>query len=300
MPFHKWVIVPAAAWALAATWAAGQMTMPMPNTTTRPMHGESEAMDHSAPSPTAVPPLPEGMTLEQVLDRAAQTPPKDFPHAIHDDRPYAFTRIEQLEYRAPDRGQEALGWRAKGWIGYDLDKFWWKSEGQAAFVGKGEGESENDLLYARLITPFWYAQLGAQYANDWKDGQYSDRWSGVLAIEGTAPYMFDVDASLYLSDRADLTAKIETTYDLRLTQRLVLQPRAEVRLAAQDVPQRNLGAGLNQTDLELRLRYEFKREFAPYIGVRYSFKTGKTADLAERAGSESEQTYFVAGVRLAF
>lgn len=256
-------------------------------------------VDKSNESP-GDPALPEGMTLEEVLDRAAQQPPEDWPDAIMDHHLRAFVLFEQLEYRAREEGVDHFGWDSQGWVGYDYDKFWWKFEGEAAFDGADQGETELDLLWSRLITPFWNAQVGVQYANEWESSEYDDRWSAALAFQGLAPGMFEVDASLYLSEDGDFTADIEVEYDFRITQRLVLQPRAELSFAAQDIPDRMLGAGMTGAKLDLRLRYEFKREFAPYVGVRYSFLTGETADLVTGAGGEREELFFLMGVRVAF
>ncbi len=284
-----------------ATSSATVSAQNLPSTADRPDHQEA-ARDNS-PKLLEFPDnplLPEGMTLQETLDAASQPVPGDWPDAVFDDDPTFFVLIDQLEYRDQEEGRDQLGWEAQGWIGYDYDKFWWKSEGESVFDGTDEGESENDLLYSRLITPFWNAQVGVQYANEWESGEYDDRWSGVIALQGLAPGMFELDNSLYISEDGDVTASMEAEYDLRITQRLVLQPRAELAFAAQDVPERNLGAGMTGADFDLRLRYEVKREFAPYIGVRYSFLTGETADMAEAAGSDSEQLFFLAGVRLAF
>ena len=213
----------------------------------------------------------------------------------------AFTLFEQLEYRvATDDTPDHLGWKAQGWIGGDFNKFWWKNEGEAIFDGPDEGETETDLLYSRLITPFWDFQVGVQYANDWHSNDYEDRWSGVIALQGMAPYKFELDNSVYISEYGDITFEIEAEYDLRITQRLVLQPRAEMGFAFQDIPGRSLGAGMTDVKLDLRLRYEIKREFAPYFGVRSRFLVGETDNIAEARGEDSEQFFFLAGLRFAF
>lgn len=251
--------------------------------------------------PVEDPPLPEGMSLDDVLDYAAKPPPEHFPNPVPDDRIYWFTFIEQLEYRiADDSAPDHVGWEAQGWVGGDFHKFWWKSEGEAVFEGSDEGESENDFLYSRLISPFWSLQGGVQYANEWGDSDYEDRWSAVVALQGLAPYKFELDTSLYLSEDGDLTLAAEGEYDLRITQRLVLQPRAALGMSAQDIPERDLGSGLTDLTLDLRLRYEIRRELAPYLLVRYTTALGETEDIAEAAGVDTEQWYFGAGLRFAF
>lgn len=287
--------------AASCVGAAASASEDVPSTADRPLHGESaHRHEDEPPSVPETPPLPEGMSLDDVLDRAAQPPPEHYPDPVPDDELRLFVLAEQLEYRLGDGERDQPGWEAQGWIGYDYDRFWWKSEGEAVFDGPDEGESETDLLYSRLITPFWNAQVGVQYAIEWEPGDTSDRWSGVVALQGLAPGMVEVDASLYVSEDADVTAEIEGEYNLRLTQRLVLQPRLELALSAQDVAERKLGAGLTDANLDLRLRYEVKRELAPYIGLRYRLLVGETGNRAEDAGIDSDQLFFLAGLRFAF
>jgi copper resistance protein B len=288
--------------ALLAGPAAGQEDPAIPTTEDRPGYNESARRHEGEPPPeVAAPPLPDGMTLDEVLDYSANPPPDEFPDPVPDDHVYLFTIFEQFEYRfANDETADHLGWEAQGWVGRVIDKFWWKSEGEAVFEGPDKGETETDLLYSRLVTPFWNAQIGLQYANGWTPDDYKDRWSGVIALQGMAPYMFEIDASLYVSEDGDATAEFEAEYDLRITQRLVLQPRAGLAFAAQDIPERDLGAGITDAVADLRLRYEIKREFAPYIGARYQTLVGETDNIAEAAGSDTEHLFFMVGVRFAF
>lgn len=248
------------------------------------------------------PAIPPGMTLEEVFEFAESPPPSDFPEPVPDDRLYAFTFFEQLEYRvAPDdETPDHLGWEAQGWIGGDFHKFWWKNEGMAVFDGSDVGDMETDMLYSRLFTPFWDFQVGLQYAMEWGEEDYEDRWSGVIALQGLAPYKFELDSALSISEDGDVTFALEAEYDLRITQRLVLQPRTEIGASFQDVAERSLGAGITDVTLDLRLRYEIKREFAPYVGIRSQFLVGETDSIAESRGEDSGQFHFLAGVRLAF
>lgn len=280
----------------APAWAQGESEIPM--------HGESAAQhDDSAPrAPETEPAIPAGMTLDEVFNFAESPPPSDFPEPVPDDELRVFTLVEQFEYRVATDAETAdhLGWEAQGWIGGDFNKFRWKNEGKAIFDGADEGETATDLLYSRLITPFWDFQVGVQYANEWRNDDYEDRWSGVIALQGLAPYKFELDHSLYISEDGDVTFEIEAEYDLRITQRLVLQPRAEVGFAFQDISERSLGAGMTDVTLDLRLRYEIKRDFAPYFGVRSRFLLGETDNIAEASGEDSERITFLAGLRLAF
>ncbi len=274
----------------------------MPNTEDRPGHQES-AQQHKGASPEVgqTPQLPEGMTLDEVLDYSQRRPPSHFPDPLHDEQLNAFAMFEQLEYRiAEDASSDHTGWEAHGWFGGDFNKFWWKQEGDAAFDGPDEGDTETDFLYSRLITPFWNFQLGAQYANEWIPDDYDDRFSGVIAFQGLAPYKFELDNSLYISEDGDVTFEFGAEYDLWITQRLVIQPGAEFNFAARDIPDRDLGAGMTDGKLDLRLRYEITRDFAPYIGSRYQFLVGETKDIADDAGVDPERLFFVTGLRIAF
>ena len=295
-------VVPLVATLLLVAVAAAQDRPGLPSTADRPTHQESaaQAADTTAAAVEA-PALPPDMTLDEVLDRAASPPPEHYPHPVPDTRTHVFTLIEQLAWRSPTGGaRDHLGWEAQGWIGGDFDRFWWKSEGEAVFEGSDEGEVETDLLYSRLITPFWDAQVGVQYAGGWSDTGYEDRWSGAIALQGLVPYRFELDSSLYVSEDGDVTLELEAEYDLRITQRLVLQPLFGLGLAAQDVPARSLGAGVTDGMIDARLRYELRREFAPYLGLRHTFALGETANIAEAAGEDPSRTMWLAGLRLAF
>ncbi|MFO7654244.1 MAG: copper resistance protein B [Candidatus Krumholzibacteriia bacterium] len=273
-----------------------------PTTAERPRHQDSARQaDGDAPAPSMSPLLPDGMTLDEVLDLAAAPPPAHFPDPVPDDQIYRFTLVEQLAYRfGSGESRDHLGWEAQGWLGGDFNRFWWKTEGEAVFEGQDAGETETDLLYARLVTPFWNLQFGVQYANEWRAGDYDDRWSGVVGVQGMAPFLFELDTSLYVSTDADVTLALEVEYDLRLTQRLVLQPRTELGLAAQDIPERELGAGPTDIALDLRLRHEIKREFAPYVGLSYRLLLGETGNIAEAEGRDTSELYYLAGLRFAF
>ncbi|MDT8451264.1 MAG: copper resistance protein B [Gammaproteobacteria bacterium] len=300
---RNWKVLVLAMLLVGSVRAWAQEASDMPGTMDHLMHEKSAAQyDESAPRAAQIEPvIPKGMTLEEVFDIAESPPPTNFPEPIPDDRLYAFILFEQLEYRvANDETDDHLGWEAQGWIGGDFHKFWWKHEGEAVFEDPDEGEMETDLLYSRLITPFWSFQLGVQYANTWGEGDDEDRWSGVIALQGLAPYMFELDNSLYISEDGDFTLDIEAEYDIRITQRLVLQPRAEMGFSFQGIPERSLGTGMTSVKLDLRLRYEIKREFAPYLGIRSSFLVGETDNLAEASGEDTEQLLFLAGVRFAF
>lgn len=246
------------------------------------------------------PPLPEGMTLDELLDYAQKPPPASWPKPLHDNAVYSFTLIELFEYRFSNEGRDELGWDAQGWIGNDDHKFWWRAEGDAIFDGVEEGSADLQALYAMPLSAFWYLQVGVRYEQAWEPGSSDERFSAVLGIQGLAPYKFDLEPTLYLTDDGDVMAQLTASYDLYITQRLVLQPRVELSASAQDIPESGLGAGVHSADFDLRLRYEIIREIAPYIGVRYSMLFGETADIALRNGDEDHDLLFIVGARLAF
>ncbi|KCZ88319.1 copper resistance protein B [Hyphomonas johnsonii] len=201
---------------------------------------------------------------------------------------------DRLELQSSDAG-DALVWDGNGWYGGDVDKLWLKSEGTYSLETDAVEDAEVQALWSHAISPYFDLQGGIRY-----DLEPKGRTHAVLGLQGLAPYWFEVDAAAFLSSEGDLTARIETEYEVRLTQRLILQPRVEAEFAAQDIPDLETGSGLTSLDAGLRLRYEFVREFAPYIGVEWQGSFGGTADYLEAAGEETDRTAFVAGVRTWF
>ncbi|NUZ08446.1 copper resistance protein B [Schlegelella sp. ID0723] len=210
---------------------------------------------------------------------------------VMDQQIVPFLLLDRLEYRL-QKGQNALGWDAQASIGTDYNKAWLKSEGEKAVGGSTE-QAETQLLYARLISPFWYLQVGAR--NDARPGP--SRNYGVLAIQGLAPYWFNVEGSLFVRG-GEVAGRFEAEYDQKITQRWVLQPRAETNLSSSSDRARGLGGGFRDVELGLRLRYEIVREVAPYIGVNWSRKLGSTASLARQQGDSVTSRGVVAGIRV--
>ena len=200
---------------------------------------------------------------------------------------------DRLEYRAREGGDGYL-WDVQGYYGGDIDKFWFKSEGEGSFGEPIEG-AEVQALWSRAIAPFFDFQAGVR-----QDLTGPERTHAVIGIQGLAPYQFEVDAAAFVSTRGDVTARIEGELDQRITQRLILQPRAEIALSAQDIPELGIGAGLDRIEAGLRLRYEFAREFAPYVGVSQEWRIGGSADFARAVGEDPSVTNYVVGVRFWF
>lgn len=202
--------------------------------------------------------------------------------------------LDRLEYR-PARANDGYVWDGEGWYGSDYDRLWVKTEGEGAFGGRLES-AEIQALYSRAIDPWFNLQAGVRY----DIRPRPDRTYLAVGIQGLAHYWFNVDGALFLSDKGDLTARLEAEYDQRITNRLILQPRAELALAMQDVPERGIGAGLSSIETGLRLRYEIKREFAPYIGVTYERRVGDSVRFARTAGEDVGQLAALIGLRAWF
>ena len=181
---------------------------------------------------------------------------------------------------------------AQGWVGSDYQRFWVKTEGEYAEGGKLE-EAEIQGLYSRAISPFFDFQAGVRQ----EVAPGLRRTFGVFGFQGLAPYWFEIDTALFISNDGDVSARFESEYDLFVTQRLILQPRAELNFAFQKVERLGIGSGLSTAEVGVRLRYEIRREFTPYIGVSWTGATGQSADLWRRQGENPNSLSVVAGIR---
>lgn len=212
--------------------------------------------------------------------------------AMDDAAAFGMALFDQLEWRDTAAGS-ALAWDARAWYGGDYNKAVLKSEGER-FDGEIAGTAE--LLWDRVISRWWSVQAGV--AHDFSDGP-SRNWATV-GVQGLAPYWFEVEAALYVGDRGRTAARFAAEYEMFLTQRWVLQPKVELNLYGQRDRENDLGAGLSDASFGLRLRYEIRREFAPYVGLVWSRLLGATADLARSHASEVSEWQAVAGVRMWF
>lgn len=220
--------------------------------------------------------------------------PADWPSPIKDQAPYWMVLSDRLEGRFADE-VDTYVWDLQGWYGGDYNRLWVKTEGEGE-QGTSPESAELQLLFSRRFSPFWDWQLGVRHDFD----PNPERSHLVLGLQGVVPYEFEWDSALYVSDEGDITARIEAEYDVRITQRLVVQPRLEINASASDVPELSIGSGLNSTELGVRLRFEFKREFAPYLGVSWEQRYGDTADFARVEGEPTSVTAVVLGIRAWF
>lgn len=234
--------------------------------------------------------------IRKYADDAQAGPQENFGvQPVHDNEIFAVFRGDRLEYRAGE-GEDELLWDVQAWIGKDYNKLWFKSEGVRLADEEEFGEAEVELLYSRNITSFWDLQAGIRHDFE----PEPSRTSAAFGVQGLAPYWFEVEATAYVSEEGDISANFEAEYDLLLSQRLILQPRFEFNVAVQEVEEKNIGQGINDVELGLRLRYEIRREIAPYIGISWSRKIGETADLAEADGEEIDNFLFLAGITFWF
>jgi copper resistance protein B len=213
-------------------------------------------------------------------------------HAVHNPLTY-YVLFDQLEWQALE-GASAGNIDARGWVGRDRDRLWFRAEadGDDGRVG----EAQTHVLYGRKFSRWW--DLVAGLRQDFAPGP-AQTWAAV-GVQGLAPYWFDVEATGYVGAAGRTHARLEVEYDLLLTNRLILQPLLEVDVFGKSDPERSVGAGLSSTDAGFRLRYEFRRELAPYVGITWKTKWGKTADYAEAAGEDTGGARFVTGMRIWF
>ncbi|MEO7157638.1 MAG: copper resistance protein B [Vicinamibacterales bacterium] len=193
--------------------------------------------------------------------------------------------FDQLEWQAAS-GTRGLIWDTKSWIGGDVNRLWLRTEGE---TDRDElAQAEVHAMYGRAIARWW--DLVAGVRQDFRPG--SKTWAAV-GIQGLAPQWFEVEATAYAGE-AGAALRLEAEYELLVTNRLVLQPLTELNLFSKAIPEQQIGAGLSTVEAGLRLRYEVRREFAPYLGVVWQQRFGGTADYARAAGQD------VGGWRAAF
>jgi copper resistance protein B len=242
-----------------------------------------------APAPAA----PEPDYADRVWGREAMSVARADMRQEHGGGTFSQVMIDIAEISIRD-GKEGYRWEGEGWFGGDINRLVVKTEGEGTF-GEPLESAEAQALYSRAIGPYFNLQGGLRH-----DFEPKARTYAAFGVEGLAPYWFEVEAHGFVSTKGDLLGRLAASYDQRITQRLILQPRFEFNLAAQDVPESGIGAGFSDVEIDLRLRYEIAREVAPYVGVSYSSKFGRTADFARTAGEEASSTNLVVGIRAWF
>lgn len=281
------ILLPYRALAVAcATLLAGAITTAgAADTTDADAHTHAHAQATDAPygSEHVAPDAPQSslppMTMPQMMRMMAM-----------DDRSSTGKLMfDQLEWRGSS-GDSMFAWDAAAWYGNDYDKLWFKSEGDAA---DGDVRSRNELLWNRIVSRWWSLQLGGRV----DAGVGPPRFWAAAGVEGLAPYSFDIAATVYVGDAGRTALRLEASHDLLITQRLVIQPRGELQAYGRNDAERGIGSGVSELRLGLRLRYELRREFAPYVGIEWQREWGATADYTRAAGADADELQVVAGLR---
>jgi copper resistance protein B len=212
---------------------------------------------------------------------------------VADSHRFGAVIIDQLESVNGDEG-EATAYDLQAWLSQGLQRVTLKAEGDIEH-GKLE-ESRTELLWGKALSAYWDTQLGIRHDMGDNPGQ---SWLAA-GVQGLAPYWFEIDATGYLGSGGQTALRLDVEYDLLLTQQLILQPAAEFNLSGKSNIENGVGSGLSDATLGMRLRYEFSRQFAPYVGIERTTRFGQTADFARRAGLRAQDTQWVAGVRFWF
>ncbi len=198
------------------------------------------------------------------------------------------------EMESDDSNSDLFSWDAQGWAGKNINKLWLKTEGERV---QGETESaEFQALYSRAVGAFWDVQAGIRH--DAKPTP-EQNWA-VIGLQGLAPYYFEIDTAFFIGESGNSAWRFNAEYELLFTQRLILTPEIELNAYGQNMPAAGIGSGLAEADFGLRLRYEIRREFAPYVGFNWTRQFGETADFSEAAGLGKSEKEFVIGLRLWF
>ncbi len=260
-------------------------------------HGGPAAPPTAAPQTETPPPPSAGSGPPRAADAIwgadAMQASRDALRRHHGDFAVLWVQADRLEWQARD-GANGLLWDVQGYYGGPTRRLWFKSEGEGT-PGDALESAEFQALLATAIAPFWDLQAGLR-----QDVAGPDTTHLVIGIQGLAPYQFEVDAAVFISHRGDVTARIEAELDQRVTQRLILQPRVEVNLAAQTIAALGIGRGIDSVEAGLRLRYHLSQEIAPYIGFEQVWRVGPGARIARAAGDAPRSSNFVVGVRFWF
>jgi len=210
---------------------------------------------------------------------------------MDDRRRFGKVTFERLEWQP---GQDSFGWDTNAWYGGDFHKLWFEAEGERE--SGDTRESRLELSWDRIVSRWWNLRAGVRH--DGGLGPSRD-WLA-LGVAGLAPGFVELETSLYYGEGGRSALRLATQRDLMLTQRMILQPQLELAAYGRDDPQKQIGAGLANLAAGLRLRYEWRREFAPYVGVRWVNHFGDTAELRRAAGEKTDEWQWLAGVRAWF
>ncbi len=269
-------------------------------------------MDHSKMGHGSAPPSKEAAAGDMRMDHGSMqggAPPPDArdPHAysggytLDPTRPLRLADEQNFGSLLVDRFESArtsdnsfTTYELQGWFGRDYDRAVFKAEGEVD--GGKLHDARTELLWGHAVAAYWDTQLGVRYDSGLKPER---KWFA-FGVQGLAPYWFEIDATAYVGELGRTALRFDAEYELLLTQKLILQPRLEANFYGQRDVQRERGSGLSDATLGLRLRYEIRREFAPYIGIERSNKYGGSADFARAEGQRTSESRVVAGLRFWF
>ena len=275
--------------AASAQMAAAEMPASQEPAAQKPASQKPAAQMPASGMPAPV----RDMTMDQAMPAAPPVPaaPPTMMPPVMDHPIIAHALLDQFEGRigGPD---PSFRWDGQAWVGTDYDKFWVKSEGFVQHGGRVE-DGRHEFLYDRAVSPYFDLQAGLR--SDLDSGT-TRNWAA-FGVQGLLPYFFDLEATGYVSDQGHFAGRLQASYDLLITQRLILQPEAELNVYSKADPGRSVGAGLSDIDAGIRLRYEISRKLAPYLGVAYEGRFGQTADSARREGQTTQGARFVFGIR---
>ena len=266
--------------------------------------GARLGLDH-APAPAGGSDMKMDMDMGSMQGGSAPPGARD-PHAyadglthgpmpgmdMADDDPYGKLLVDRFEAYRSRSGESGQVLDLQAWWGRDIDKLWLKVDGERS--GGRLGATRTEALWNRAIATYWGLQAGVRHDFGGGPGR---NWAA-LGVQGLAPYWFGVQATAYAGPSGRTALRLEGEYDLLFTQRLILQPLLKAAFYGRDDRERGIGSGLSSVEAGLRLRYEFSRKFAPYVGIAWDGKFGNTADYARAAGEPARQTRWVAGVRI--
>lgn len=231
------------------------------------------------------------------------SPQRNWPSPVNDQENHLWTLFDVIEYRpntSGDQSNDDYRWDIEGWYGGDYNRVWFKSEGQRDTAFKADYDVDFQLLYGRFIQKYYDFQIGPRVETQTFRGRNVTRGLASIGIEGLVPYSYELEANLFIDQNGAVSGRLTATKDLLLSQRLILQLRFETNAAIQRVKKFTTGSGLNNLEFGVRLRYEIRREFAPYVGISLDRSFGETATLVRQEDGNPSQIRFVVGVRAWF
>lgn len=261
---------------------------------------ESTQHDHYATSDhsTLTGPLPSGDPNQTDVSSR-----QGWPSPVNDQERRLFTLVDVLEYRprtGNDGGNSDYRWDIEGWYGGDYNRLWFKSEGQRDTAFKADYDVDFQLLYGRFMWKHYDLQVGGRMETQSFRGGNVTRGLAVIGLQGIVPYNYEFESAVFIDQSGAVSARLSYTKDFLLTQRLVLQGRFQTNLAIQRVEEFTTGSGLNNLEFGVRLRYEIRRELAPYVGLSFDRSFGETATLVRQQGGDPSQIRVAVGVRMWF